>query len=146
MYILFTIRDYSGGAPFMGQLHGMSRHFWLSQYSVTQSFMLQVEPASDSGLVCQPKLDLDPTWTSIKIPGDSLRLPGFAQNFWEVVAQRMQKKIENGFPNPWTCKFQVCTKILTTTHVYYSYCYIPSQLVYQCMEKVLRNFLWANAS
>jgi hypothetical protein len=47
---------------------------------MAQNIMFQTEPASDLGLVGQPKLDLDPSQPSFSIPGHSLCLPGLAQS------------------------------------------------------------------
>lgn len=43
-------------------------------------------------------------------------------------------------------KFQIYTKVLGATHVYYSSCWVPSTRAYQQLEKLLKDFLWANIS
>lgn len=40
-------------------------------------------------------------------------------------------------------KFQIYSKVLATTHVYYSSCCAPSKASYAKLEKILRDFLWA---
>ena len=42
-------------------------------------------------------------------------------------------------------KFQIYSKVLVATHVYYSSCWVPSQAYYNKMEKMLRDFLWSNS-
>ena len=42
-------------------------------------------------------------------------------------------------------KFQICSKVLVATHVYYSSCWVPSQACYNKLEKLLWDFLWCNS-
>ena len=40
--------------------------------------------------------------------------------------------------------FQICVKILATSHVYYSSHWVPCTCAYQQLNKSLRSFLWVN--
>lgn len=40
-------------------------------------------------------------------------------------------------------KYQICSKVLASTHVYYSSCWTPFKSCYKKLEKLLRDILWA---
>lgn len=65
---------------------------------------------------------------------------------WNYVVHKVEKKLSY-----WTTKklslvgkFQICSKVLASTHVYYSSCWVPSKACYQKLNKLLRDFLWAS--
>lgn len=41
-------------------------------------------------------------------------------------------------------KFQICSKVLALTHVYYSSCWVSSKTCYQKLNRLLRDFIWAS--
>ncbi|KAH9294882.1 hypothetical protein KI387_038470 [Taxus chinensis] len=68
-------------------------------------------------------------------------------DLWDYVIQRVEKKISFWLTKHLSLagKFQVCSKVLAATHVYYSSCWAPSKAAYHRLEKILREFLWANS-
>lgn len=67
---------------------------------------------------------------------------------WQVVLARVEKKLACWITKPLSLagKFQICSKVLAATHVYYSSCWAPSKAAYNKLEKLLRDFIWASSN
>ena len=68
----------------------------------------------------------------------------FPTEFNKYVVQKMEKNLSYWITKKLSLarKFQIYSKVLTSTHVYYSSCWIPSKACYQKLNKLLRDFLW----
>lgn len=64
------------------------------------------------------------------------------KELWDVVFQTATKNIHKQSVKPMSLatKFQICTKIMAATYVYYS-CQVPSAQAYFQLEKILRKIL-----
>ncbi|XP_059064547.1 uncharacterized protein LOC131856688 [Cryptomeria japonica] len=87
-------------------------------------------------------------------PGETFRFLGIPFAFqaspmelWQVVLARVEKKLAYWITKPLSLagKFQICSKVLAATHVYYSSCWAPSKAAYSKLEKLLQDFLWASS-
>jgi len=67
---------------------------------------------------------------------------GSPKEMREVFMQRVARKIDKWTtkPLPLVARFQICTKVLEGTHVYYSSCSIHLKVAYKCLENLIRTF------
>ncbi|XP_059073690.1 uncharacterized protein LOC131874367 [Cryptomeria japonica] len=88
-------------------------------------------------------------------PGETFHFLGIPFAFqaspaelWQVVLARVEKKLAYWVTKPLSLvgKFQICSKVLAATHVYYSSCWLPSKVAYSKLEKLLQDFLWASSN
>lgn len=65
---------------------------------------------------------------------------------WSFVVQKVEKKLSYWATKKLSLagKFHICSKILASTHVYYSSCWVPSKNCYQKLDRLLRDFIWAS--
>lgn len=77
------------------------------------------------------------TWTQcrqiFKFLGIPFAFQASTKVLWEVVLQRMPKKVNKWITNPFSLmpRFQICSKILLATDVYQSSYYVPFVASYQ---------------
>lgn len=66
---------------------------------------------------------------------------------WANVVQKIEKKLDYWFTKKLSLasKFQICSKVLSATHIYYSSCWVPSKNCYKKFERLLKDFLWSNS-
>ena len=73
---------------------------------------------------------------------------GHLAQLWSYVVQKVESKLDYWLYKKLSLvnKFQICSKVLVATHVYYSSCWVPSQACYNKLEKLLQDFHWYNSS
>jgi len=73
---------------------------------------------------------------------------GHPTQLWSYVIQNIESKLDYWLSKKLSLanKFQICSKILATTHIDYSSCWVPSQACYNKLQKLLWDFIWCNYS
>lgn len=72
---------------------------------------------------------------------------GEPAQLWNYVISKVEKKLEYWMPKKLSLarKFQIYSKVLATTHVYYSSCWDPSKACYNKLDKLLKQFFWSSS-